>query len=156
MLWPPSLTSMRPVNGKSVGYFERHAEAMNDPAFGERGWLIGSGMTEGGVKQFNKRVKGTEQFWSEQGVEPILALRSLWLSDDTRWRHYWRGHAPDQKAAWAVTHPRATACGVAQLPYACGFAYHSCLLQRPPVGVGMLTSVGTSVVCQPAGTAAMP
>lgn len=84
---------------QNVGYFERHAEAMNYPAFRERGWPIGSGMTEGGVKQFNKRVKGTEQFWSEQGVEPILALRSLWLSDDTRWHHYWLGHAPEQKAA---------------------------------------------------------
>jgi len=38
------------------------------------------GNTEAGVKQFNKRVKGTEQFWSEDGVEAILCLRGLWLS----------------------------------------------------------------------------
>jgi len=41
------------------------------------------------VKQFNKRVKGTEQFWNKQGVEPILALRGLWLSEDQRWDNYW-------------------------------------------------------------------
>jgi len=33
-------------------------------------WL---GVTEAAVKQFNKRVKGTEQFWGD-GIEPILAL----------------------------------------------------------------------------------
>ncbi len=51
-------------------------------------------MTEAGVKQFNKRVKGTEQFWHNHGVEPILALRSLGLSDDDRWDHYWLCQSP--------------------------------------------------------------
>ena len=74
---------------QNVGYFQRHAEQMNYPAYRQRGWPIGSGMTEAGVKQFNKRVKGTEQFWHTAGVEPILALRSLWLSNDDRWQHYW-------------------------------------------------------------------
>jgi len=41
------------------------------------------------VKQFNKRVKGTDQFWTEQGVEAILGLRSLWLFEDDRWNSYW-------------------------------------------------------------------
>ena len=44
---------------------------------------------EAGVKQFNKRVKGTEQFWTEAGVEPILALRGLWVSQDGRWDKHW-------------------------------------------------------------------
>lgn len=35
-------------------------------------------------QQFNKRVKGTEQFWHNHSVEPILALRALWLIDDDR------------------------------------------------------------------------
>ena len=79
----------RRLLAQNVGYFQRHAEHMNYPAYRKRGWPIGSGMTEAGVKQFNKRVKGTEQFWNDEGVEPILALRSLWLSDDDRWDHYW-------------------------------------------------------------------
>jgi len=79
----------RRVLARNVGYFQRHAEHMNYPAYRARGWPIGSGMTEAGVKQFNKRVKGTEQFWRTHGVEPVLALRSLWLSDDDRWHHYW-------------------------------------------------------------------
>ena len=45
---------------------------------------------EAGVKQFNKRIKGTEQFWREQqSLEPILALRGMWLSQDQRWDRYW-------------------------------------------------------------------
>jgi hypothetical protein len=79
----------RRVVSQNAGYFQRHAPHMNYPAYRQRGWPIGSGVTEAGVKQFNKRVKGSEQFWSEQGVEAILALRGLWLSQDERWDHYW-------------------------------------------------------------------
>jgi hypothetical protein len=46
-------------------------------------------VTEAAVKQFNKRVKGTEQFWLEERVEPILMLRSLWISQDDRWSNFW-------------------------------------------------------------------
>ena len=89
----------RRVLHQNAGYFTRHAPHMNYPAYRQRGWPIGNGMTEGGVKQFNKRVKGTEQFWHNHGVEPILALRALWQSDDDRWHHHWLGHRPAPKAA---------------------------------------------------------
>jgi hypothetical protein len=61
---------------------------MGYPTFRRKGWPIGSGVTESAVKQFNKRVKGTEQFWSVPGVESILALRALWLSQDRRWERW--------------------------------------------------------------------
>lgn len=89
----------RRVLHQNLGYFQRHGQHMNYPQYRQRGWPIGSGMTEAGVKQFNKRVKGTEQFWYNQGVEPILALRSLWLSNDDRWNHHWRYHKPLRTAA---------------------------------------------------------
>jgi hypothetical protein len=79
----------RRVLAQNLGYFKRHQDQMKYPQYRRRGWPIGSGPTEAGVKQFNKRVKGTEQFWSEAGIEPILALRALWLSQDQRWNHYW-------------------------------------------------------------------
>jgi hypothetical protein len=34
-------------------------------------------------------VKGTEQFCSEAGVEAILTLRALWISQDQRWERCW-------------------------------------------------------------------
>lgn len=79
----------RRVLAQNVGYFERHRDHMDYPTYRARGWPIGSGVVESGVKQFNHRVKGTEQFWSAAGSEAILALRALWLSEDERWDHYW-------------------------------------------------------------------
>ncbi len=89
----------RRVLANNVGYFTRHKHHMNYPEYRQKGWPIGSGMTEAGVKQFNKRVKGTEQFWGESGVEVILALRALWLSQDDRWNRYWTTRAGYSKAA---------------------------------------------------------
>lgn len=79
----------RRVLSQNVGYFEKHMEHMRYAEYRKRGWPIGSGTVESGVKLFNKRVKGTEQFWHEEGVEPILALRAMWLSQDQRWQRYW-------------------------------------------------------------------
>jgi len=79
----------RRVLATNVGYFQKHRGHMDYPRYRKKGWPIGSGVTESGVKQFNKRVKGTEQFWNLDGVEAILALRGLWLSQDDRWSRYW-------------------------------------------------------------------
>ncbi|MGQ9652247.1 MAG: hypothetical protein ACUVXJ_19305, partial [Phycisphaerae bacterium] len=57
------------------------------------------GGTESAVKLFNKRAKGTEQFWSVPGVESILSLRALWLSQDGRWERYWQTRPAYFKAA---------------------------------------------------------
>jgi len=70
----------------NVGYFQRHRHYMNYAKYRVKGWPIGSGVTESAVKQFNKRVKGTEQFWGLPAVESILALRGLWLCQDGRWQ----------------------------------------------------------------------
>lgn len=79
----------RCVLHQNVGYFTKHKAHMNYPEYRRRGWPIGSGVTEAAVKQFNKRVKGTEQFWSQDGVETILALRMTWVSQDQRWEQHW-------------------------------------------------------------------
>jgi hypothetical protein len=79
----------RRILAQNVGYFTRHKEHMRYPEYRAKGWPIGSGVTEAAVKQFNKRVKGTEQFWLEQRVEPILMLRSLWISQDQCWSMFW-------------------------------------------------------------------
>jgi hypothetical protein len=82
-------SSPRRVLANNVAYFTTHQGHMNYPEYRRRGWPIGSGETEAAVKQFNKRIKGTEQFWSTDGVEAILGLRGLWLSQDDRWSTYW-------------------------------------------------------------------
>jgi hypothetical protein len=74
---------------KTVGYFEKHQQHMKYDVYRARGWPIGSGNVEAGIKGFNKRVKGTDQFWSKDGVESILALRAMRMSQDQRWERYW-------------------------------------------------------------------
>lgn len=79
----------RRVLWENLTYMQRHADQMDYPTYRAKGWPIGSGVVESGVKLFNKRVKGTEQFWNQSGVEAIMALRAMWLSQDDRWNHYW-------------------------------------------------------------------
>lgn len=92
-LGPPQVSDgpdhPRRVLANNVGYFQTHQRHMDYPTYRKKGWPIGSGVTESAVKLFNKRVKGTEQFWGLSGVESILALRALWLSQDGRWNRYW-------------------------------------------------------------------
>ena len=85
------LTHPRKILASNVGYFEKHKTHIDYPAYRAKGWPIGSGITESGVKLFGKRVKGTEQFWNVRGAETILALRSKWLSEDEESRYYWLG-----------------------------------------------------------------
>ena len=79
----------RRVLQQNQGYFEKHKEHMQYDVCLKKGWPIGSGNLEAGVKEFNKRVKGTDQFWNIPGVESILALRAMWMSQDQRWERYW-------------------------------------------------------------------
>jgi len=83
----------------NIGYFEKQRRHMDSLTYRRKGWPIGSGVTESAVKQFNQRVKGTEQFWGEPGVESILSLRALWLSQDDRWNRYWNIRPAYRKAA---------------------------------------------------------
>lgn len=89
----------RRVLQQNVGYFTKHEGHMNYPEYRQRGWPIGSGVVEAGVKQFNKRIKGTDQFWREPGIEPILSLRAMWLSQDNRWQGYWASRSAYSRAA---------------------------------------------------------
>jgi hypothetical protein len=89
----------RRVLANNVCYFQRHRAHMDYPTYRRKGWPVGSGVTESAVKLFNKRVKGTEQFWSLPGVESILSLRALWLSQDDRWTRYWNTRSAYGKAA---------------------------------------------------------
>jgi len=89
----------RRVLANNVSYFETHRHHMDYARYRAKGWPIGSGVTESAVKQFNKRVKGTEQFWSLPGVESILALRTLWLAQDCRWERHWNTRPAYRKAA---------------------------------------------------------
>lgn len=89
----------RSILAKTAGYFLKHRQQVDYPAYRAKGWPIGSGITESGVKLFGKRVKGTEQFWNVPGAEAIMALRSKWLSEDEESKYYWLGRGSPAVAA---------------------------------------------------------
>ena len=111
-LGPPQATDgpehPRRVPANNVSYFKTHRRHMDYATYRRKGRPIGSGVTESAVKLFNKRVKGTEKFWSIPGVESILSLRALWLSQDDRWAHYWNTRPAYSKAAINCHGPCAT------------------------------------------------
>jgi len=88
-------------------YFPNNHDAIDYPGFRAKGWPIGSGVVEGGVKQFGIRLKGSEMFWNifdteaergdKTGAEEMLALCALHFSEDDRWRRYWDRRAQPQK-----------------------------------------------------------
>lgn len=63
-------------------YLTHNALRMNYPAYRKRGLPITSCLVESLIKEFNRRVKGTEKFWNRpDGAEAILQVRAAQLSD---------------------------------------------------------------------------
>ena len=81
--------SARGVVKKSLGYLSNHQDKMKYPEYRKAGLPVTSSLMESTVKQMNRRVKGTEKFWSEEGAEGILQLRADDLSDDEPLVKFW-------------------------------------------------------------------
>jgi hypothetical protein len=72
------------VVSKTIGYFEHNQPRMDYPRYRREGLPVTSGRVESLIKQFNRRVKGTEKAWNEPQAEMILQLRAAQLSEDDR------------------------------------------------------------------------
>ena len=70
------------VVSKTIGYLEHNQPRMDYQRYRQQGLPVTSGLVESVIKQFNRRVKGTEKFWNE--AETILQLRASQLSEDGR------------------------------------------------------------------------
>ena len=64
------------VISKTIVYFEHNQPRMDYPRYRQQGLPVNSGRVESLIKQFNRRVKGTEKFWNEDQAETILQLRA--------------------------------------------------------------------------------
>jgi hypothetical protein len=69
---------------RTIGYLEKNQTRMDYPRYRRQGMPICSGLVESLIKQFNRRVKGTEKFWNPTQAETILQLRAAYLSEDDR------------------------------------------------------------------------
>lgn len=74
----------RRIVSLALEYVKSNACRMDYATYRRAGLPITSSAVESLIKQFNKRVKGTEQFWLEGGAEAILQVRAAYLSDDDR------------------------------------------------------------------------
>jgi hypothetical protein len=70
---------------------------MDYPRYRRQGLPVTSTIVESLIKQFNKRVKGTEKFWLRGGAEAILQSRAAYLSDDGRDQAF-HAHRPRGRA----------------------------------------------------------
>lgn len=73
-------------------YLSNNASRMDYVSYRKQGLPVTSVVMESLVKQIHQRVKGTEMYWndSQRGGEGIVQLRSSYLCDDDRLRHYLR------------------------------------------------------------------
>jgi len=71
-----------------LGYLEHNRDRMDYPRYRRQGLPWTTSHVESTVKVFNRRVKGSEKFWSEAGAEEILQVRAAFLSEDGRLDRY--------------------------------------------------------------------
>lgn len=81
---PPVADGLR----REAGYFREHQHRMNYLEMREEEYVIGSGMIEGGAKQYQARLCGPGMRWSRAGAERIIPIRTAILSG--RFADVWR------------------------------------------------------------------
>ena len=94
-----SLISTHPAPAelpKYLAYLEKREAQMQYGEFAAQGWPLGSGMVESANKLVvEERLKGPGMHWSQEQVNPMLALRNAICSD--RWAEVWRQIEHDQR-----------------------------------------------------------
>ncbi len=73
----------------AIRYLKNQQSRMRYAEYRQAGLPITSCHMESTIKQINRRVKGTEKFWSEDGGEAILQLAADYLSDHSPLDGFW-------------------------------------------------------------------
>ena len=74
---------------EALRYLKNNAGRMRYDRYRCQGLQIMTSAVESVIKQINRRVKGSEKFWSEPGAEAILQLRADSLSETETMSHFW-------------------------------------------------------------------
>jgi hypothetical protein len=89
----------------ALKYVQANRQRMDYPRYRRMGLPVSSSLVESLIKQINRRVKGTEQFWNNAGLEAVLQVRAAYLSEDGRAE----AHYDNRPRGPAVGSNRATA-----------------------------------------------
>jgi hypothetical protein len=95
----------RRVVADAVTYVNNNQGRMDYPSYRKLGLPTSSAPVESLIKQFNRRIKGSEKFWLNKGVEAVLQVRAAYLSEDDRAERYWSRPRPYRRAAGHGTLP---------------------------------------------------
>ncbi len=71
-------------------YLENQRSRMHYDEYRREGLPITSSHIESTIKQINRRVKGTEKFWSSGGADALLQLTADYLSDTQPLTTFWQ------------------------------------------------------------------
>jgi hypothetical protein len=83
---------------EALRYLRNNAERMRYDEYRRLGLPIMTSAVESMIKQINRRVKGSEKFWSEPGAEAILQLRADALSETEPLAKFWKQR--EQETPW--------------------------------------------------------
>lgn len=83
-------TGPRALVSKTLTYLQNQQSRMNYPEYRRQGLPITSAHVESTVKLINRRVKGSEKYWSNRGAEALLQLSSDHLSTSGPLLEFWR------------------------------------------------------------------
>jgi len=78
---------------RALGYLRNNASRMRYHQYRQQGLPITTAHIESINKQLNRRVKGTEKFWSRPGGEPVLQLCADAISETSPLDGFWKRHA---------------------------------------------------------------
>ncbi|MFO0954871.1 MAG: hypothetical protein U0835_27655 [Isosphaeraceae bacterium] len=88
---PPECADSDPrrLVSESLRYLRNNADRMHYDDYRRRGLPIMTSAVESVIKMINRRVKGSEKFWSEPGAEAILQLRADYLGETETMSRFW-------------------------------------------------------------------
>ena len=84
--------SPRQLLADAIRYVTNQQSRMKYAEYRQQGLPITSAYIESTIKQVNRRVKGTEKFWS-MNADPMLQLRADAISETTHMENYWNQRA---------------------------------------------------------------
>ena len=88
----------RKILARERAYVKTNADKMDYARYRREGLPISSAPVESLIKEVNKRVKGTEKFWTKKRLEAVLQTRAAYLSDDGRAEGFWSQRPPGRAA----------------------------------------------------------
>jgi hypothetical protein len=94
---PPKNTAehdVRLIIARAAEYVANNYDRMDYPRYRKLGLPCSSAPVESTVKQFNRRLKGTEKFWLDDGAEAVAQVRAACCCQDDRLERLWTRPQP--------------------------------------------------------------